>query len=131
MQPQLQAQSDTPGHGALLGLDLVRSANETLHRFLADFAGEAVQGTGNEVAAMLQLERTLQSVGRLLKGNLQASQDAELRDEIAQYRDNLVRLRQELSALQSSAANCRARLFTREEHLHAARAWCAATRTTR
>jgi hypothetical protein len=131
MQPQMQAESEMPGPGTPVGLDLLRNANETLHRFLAEFAGEAVQGTGKEVAAMLQLERTLQSVGRLLKGNLQASSDAGLRDEIAHYRDNLVRLRQELSALQTSASNCRARLFTREEHLHAARAWCAATRATR
>jgi hypothetical protein len=127
----MQGELEMPGLDAPVGLDLLRNANKTLHRFLAEFAGEAVQGTSREIAAMVQLERTLQSVGRLLKGNLQASQDAELRGEIAQYRDNLVRLRQELSALQDSASHCRARLFTREEHLHAARAWCAATRATR
>ena len=117
-----------PGLDAPVGLDLLRNANKTLHRFLAEFAGEAAQDS-REIAAMVQLERTLQSVGRL-EGSASLA-DAELRGEIAQYRDNLVRLRQELSALQDSAADCRARLFTREEHLHAARAWCAATRATR
>jgi hypothetical protein len=131
MQPQMQAESDTSGLGAHVAVELLRNANETLQRFLAEFAGEAVHGTGKEVTAMLQLERTLQSVGRLLKSDLQASPDAELSDEIAHYRDNLLHLRQELSAMQSSASNCRAQLFTREGHLHAARAWCAATRATR
>ena len=55
----------------------------------------------------------------------------QLKEEIARYRENLLHLRRELSAMQMSAHHSRARLFIREEHLHAAQAWCEANRSTR
>jgi len=112
-------------------LDLLRGANETFRRFFEHFAGVRVGGTDKEVEAMLQVERTLRAVGRFLKGDLKAAQDDELHDEIGRYRENLLRLHQELSTMRSSAQRSRAQLFTREEHLQAAQAWCAATRSTR
>jgi hypothetical protein len=112
-------------------LDLLRSANETFRRFFEQFAGAPVRGTDEDVQAMLQVERTLRAVGRFLNGDGKAAQSDELREEIARYRENLLRLHQELSTMQRSAHSSRARLFTREEHLQAAQAWCAATRSTR
>ena len=83
------------------------------------------------VEAMLEVERVLRSVGTLLNRGLRASQDTAMRDEIGRYRENLLRLHRELSAMENSAIRSRARLFTREEHLQAAQAWCAAARSTR
>ena len=131
MPAQMQAEAETPRVEPGVSLELLRSANQSFARFFAHFAGAPVQGTEEEVVAMCELEQTLHAVGRVLKNNLQASQDDELRNEIARYRDNLVRLRQELFAMQNSAVRCRERLSGRGEHLHAARAWCAATRSTR
>jgi hypothetical protein len=99
--------------------------------FFQHFAGLPVRGTEEEVEAMLQVEHTLRTVGRFLNGDLKASQDEEMCEEIARYRENLLRLRRELSAMQTSAHHSRARLFTREEHLQAAQAWCEANRFTR
>ncbi len=68
------------------------------------------------------------SVGALLDGRLQAIEDHEVRQELACYRQNLVRLRDELARMQESAVGCRVRLDSRLKHLHAAQAWCAASR---
>lgn len=126
-----QAESEMQRNDAATALDHLRCVNDTFRRFFAYFAGTPVRGTAEEVEAMLQVERTLQSVPRVLNGDLKGSQSAEVRDEIACYRENLLHLRRELSTMQDSASSARARLLTREEHLHAARAWCAATRSTR
>lgn len=131
MPQPIQTEPDTRPTDAAAALDHLRRVNETFRRFFAYFAGVPVRGTAEEVEAMLQVERTLQSVSRFLHGDLRAMQNEDVRDEIACYRENLLRLRQELSTMQQSASNSRTRLFTREEHLHAARAWCAATRATR
>ena len=53
-----------------------------------------------------------------------------VRDELARYRANLVRLHHELAVMQNAAMGCRARLSERHKHLHAAQAWCAASRAT-
>jgi hypothetical protein len=131
MQPQLPNESEPRRPDPAASLELLRSANESFRRFFGHFAGMPVRGTEDEVEAMLQVEHTLRSVGRFLKGDLNATRDDEMGEEIARYRENLLRLRRELSAMQSSAHRSRARLFTREEHLHAAQAWCEANRSTR
>jgi hypothetical protein len=113
------------------GLDLLRSANEGLRRFFEHFGGVPVCGTDEEVQAMFHVERTLRAVGRFLNGDLKAAQNDALREEIGRYGENLLRLHQELSTMQSSAHRSRARLITREEHLQAAQSWCAAMRSTR
>ncbi len=124
--------SSEPRHLDLAAsLELLRSANESFRRFFEHFGGMPVRGTQAEVEAMLQVERTLRTVGRFLNGDLKASQDDAMYEEIARYRENLLRLRRELCAMQISAHRSRARLFTREEHLQAAQAWCEANRSTR
>ncbi len=111
-------------------LELVRRANAQLERFFGRFAGAAVMGTDEEVDALLQVERTLQSVSAVLDQGLPKSQDPEVRRNLAHYRENLIHLRDELARMQESAAGCRARLYARQKHLHAAQAWCAASRAT-
>jgi hypothetical protein len=127
------SESGQPRTDPAASLDLLRSANETFGRFFEHFAGVPVRGTDEEVEAMLHVERILRAVGRFLNGDLkaaQAAQNDELREEIGRYRGNLLRLRQELSTMQSSAHRSWTRLLTREKHLRAAQAWCAATRST-
>ncbi len=109
-------------------VELLRRANAHFSQFFARFTGAPVLGTDEEVEALLQVERTLQSVRVLLDGRLQQSTDSEVRDQLTLYRINLLRLRGELASMQDSAAGCRARLDMRQKHLHAARAWCAASR---
>jgi len=65
-------------------------------------------------------ECTLHAVGGWLDGRLQKSADHEVRQELARYRENLLRLRRELANMQESAVGCRARLYSRQKHLHAA-----------
>ena len=127
----MQGDAETHVGEAATGLELLRSANESFGRFFQHFAGIPVRGTAEEVEAMLEVERVLRSVGTLLNRGLRASQDTAMRDEIGRYRENLLRLHRELSAMENSAIRSRARLFTREEHLQAAQAWCAAARSTR
>jgi len=111
-------------------VQLLRRANERLGRFFARFSGAPVLGTEEEVEALLQVEGTMQSVGALLDGRLQSGRTTEIRDELALYRANLVRLRNELGAMQTAANGCRARLMAHNKHLQAAQAWCAASRAT-
>jgi len=111
-------------------LQLLRRANERFGRFFARFSGAPVLGTDEEVQALLQVEQTLQSVRAYLDGRLQQSQTATVRDELARYRTNLIRLRHELAVMQNAALGCRARLSARQQHLHAAQAWCTASRAT-
>lgn len=108
-------------------LDVLREANQDLRQFLADNAGVA-QGNEEEVQTMLQLERSLRAVGGHLD-RLQRIEREEVRVELGIYRDNLLRLRQQLGVLQKSALECRARLFLRESHLRTAQAWCASARS--
>ena len=112
-------------------LDVVRNANDRFRNFFARFAGLPVEGNEEELRAMLQIERTLRSVGALLESGIVNSKSAALRRELGEYRDNLLRLREELRRMESSATASRSRLFTREQHLNATRAWCAAARSTR
>jgi hypothetical protein len=111
-------------------LQLLRRANDRFGRFFARFSGAPVLGTDEEVEALLQVENTLQSVRAYLDGRLQCSQAAAIRDELARYRANLIRLRHELAVMQNAAMGCRARLSERNKHLQAAQAWCAASRAT-
>jgi hypothetical protein len=131
MPQSTEGEPETQPTDAAATLDHLRRANESFRRFFAYFAGVPVRGTIEEVESMLQVERTLQSVSRFLHGDLKGMWSQDVRDEIACYRENLLRLRHELSSMQQSASNSRARLFTRDEHLRAASAWCAATRSTR
>jgi hypothetical protein len=111
-------------------VELVRSANQRFDDFFKRFGGMPVEGTQDELHAMLEIEGALRKVGTMLEGGLQDS-GSELRHELAEYRENLLRLRQELRRMKNSATATRGRLFTREQHLQATRAWCDATRTTR
>ncbi len=112
-------------------LDLIRAANERFRNFFARFAGLPVEGSEEELRAMLQIERSLKSVGALLTRGIQASPAGDLQRELGEYRQNLLRLREELKRMESSATASRGRLFTREQHLQATRAWCDAARSTR
>jgi hypothetical protein len=109
-------------------LQLLRRANDRFRRFFARFSCAPILGSEEEVEALLQVENALRSVGAFLDGRLQRSQAAQVRDELTRYRTNLVRLRQELANMRSAAIGCRTRLASRQKHLQAARAWCAASR---
>ncbi len=111
-------------------LELLRRANSRLTQFFARFAGAPVFGTDEELHSMLEIEHTLKSVAALLDGRLQSDPNIGVREELARYRVHLLRLRDELARMEQSAAESRARLVGRQKHLHAARAWCAASRTT-
>jgi hypothetical protein len=112
-------------------LDHLRDANEDFRNFFARFGGLPVEGNDEELKAMLQIERTLRSVGALLHGDVLTAKNVDLNRELREYRENLLRLRDELRRMESSATACRSRLFTREQHLRATRAWCATARSTR
>jgi hypothetical protein len=111
-------------------LDLLGRANMCLENFFARFSGAPVLGTNEEVEALLRVERALHSVRALLDAGAIDTTQPETLDQLARYRANLLRLRHELAIMQESAAGCRARLFVRQKHLHAAQAWCAASRAT-
>jgi hypothetical protein len=111
-------------------LELLRRANDRFGHFFARFSGAPVLGTDEEVEALLQIERTLQSVGVFLDGRLQRNKAVQVCDELARYRVNLVRLRRELAHMQNAAIGCRAQLASRQKHLQAAKAWCTASRET-
>ncbi len=110
--------------------DLLRQANASLVRFLDQPSAEVALGTDEEVETLLQLEKTLRSVGVLLAGGVQDTSNANIREELARYRANLVSLRRELSLMQERAIACRAKLCSRRDHLQAAKAWCTASRQT-
>lgn len=114
----------------LPGLEVVRDANDHFRNFFARFGGVPVEGDEEELRAMLQLEGVLRSVGALLAAGLSNSRTPEMQSEFREYRDNLRRLREELKRMEVSAHACRDRLFSREQHLQATRAWCAAARAT-
>lgn len=112
-------------------LELLRSANLRLQQFLVRFGGLPAEGTNEEVQEMQQIELALRSVGPVLHDGLPAPCDRELQHELELYRRNLLHLRRELAERSNSAQECRARLCSREQHLQAAQAWCAASRATR
>jgi hypothetical protein len=112
-------------------LDRLRDANEGFRNFFARFGGLPVEGNEEELKAMLQIEHTLRSVGALLESGISTAKNSEIHRELAEYRENLLRFRDELRRMEGSAAASRARLFTREQHLRATRAWCATARSTR
>ncbi len=112
-------------------LDLLRDANEGFRNFFARFGGLPVEGNEEEVQAMFQIERTLRSVGTLLESGIQLAKNSELHRQLAEYRENLLRFREELRRMEGSANACRSRLASREQHLQATRAWCATARSIR
>jgi hypothetical protein len=109
-------------------LELLRRTNAELRGFLERSSGAPVLGTNDEVDAMLRLEHSLKSVGALLSEGVQICSDSGIREELARYRENLLQLRLDLAAMQQSAAICWERVRSRQSHLQAARAWCAASR---
>jgi hypothetical protein len=111
-------------------LELLRRANQHFSRFFERFSGVPVLGTDEEVQALVHIGRTLRSVAPLLGGRYPESADPEVLREIDRYRINLLQLRDELACMETSAAGCRARLNENQKHLHAAKAWCAASRCT-
>ncbi len=109
-------------------LDQLRQANRQLIEFFARSFGRPVSGTVEEVEALRKLERALESIVPLLDRRLQVAAGSELAVELDRYRINLLRLRQELAGMQGSAVECRNRLASRREHVHAAQAWIVGTR---
>jgi hypothetical protein len=114
--------------GDTADLAVLRQANVWLVKFLERSAGLPVQGLDREVEDLRQVEGTLQSVAPLLRSRLHDCEEPEFHQEFLRYRENLVRLQQELERLQSSAGECRARVTARQGHLQAAKAWCVTTR---
>lgn len=110
--------------------EVLRLANGHLVEFFARYSGVSVCGSSDDVEAMLGVERVLRSVAPVLKGFHCKLISPELSAEIDRYRVNLLRLRQELAAMQESAADTRTRLADRHRHLQAAMAWTSATRAT-
>ena len=111
-------------------LETLRRANACFTRFFHRFSAAPVLGGKEEVEALLQVEAILDSVGQLLDGRLQNAQDHSVREELANYQQNLVRLRRQLAGMQQSALACQAHLDSRQKHLHAVKAWCAVARDT-
>lgn len=118
------------GIGDQAALEKLRHANEYIGEFFASFSSAPVVGTEKEVEAMLRLANTLRSVGALLDECSQSRQAQDVRDELARYRANLLRLQAELGAMQGAATLSRDRLLMRQKHLNAAKAWCVASRAT-
>jgi hypothetical protein len=112
------------------GVELLRQANQCFGLFFARFSGVPVVGADEEVKAMIQVENALRAVGPYLDGRLQGNPVDEVQQELTRYRENLLRLRLELAAMESSALDTRARLSARQNHLAAAKEWCAASRAT-
>ncbi|HLI62434.1 MAG TPA: hypothetical protein VKV05_03465 [Terriglobales bacterium] len=112
------------------GVELLRQANQCFGRFFARFSGAPVVGDDEEIKAMTEVENALRAVGPYLDGRLQRDSSTEVRQELSLYRDNLLRLRLELAAMESSALDARARLSVRQGHLKAAKEWCTASRAT-
>jgi len=110
-------------------LELLRRANSCFRRFFERFSGAPVSSGDEELRALLQLHEVLESVGALLDGRLQGTTNREVRQALGFYRENLLRLRRELAIMEGSAIACRVHLDSRREHLYAAKAWCAASRT--
>lgn len=117
-------------HNEQSGVELLQKANQCFGRFFARFSGVPVLGADEEVKAMIQVENALRAVGPYLDGRLQGNADDAVRQELNRYRDNLLRLRLELAAMENSALDTRAHLSARKNHLEAAKAWCAASRAT-
>jgi len=109
-------------------LEVLRRANSCFGRFFARFSGAALFGTDEEIEALRQVEFSLESVRVLLEDRIQRSQHAAMRQELADYGANLVRLRAQLGLMQQSAMDCQTRLRSRQQHLHAAKSWCALAR---
>ena len=111
-------------------LETLQRANSCFAQFFERFCGAPVLGTEEEVQALLRIEQTLDSVGVLLDGRLQDTQDPSVHEELAAYHQNLLRLRHELADMQASAMACQANLSSQHQHLHAVKAWCALARDT-
>lgn len=89
-----------------------------------------MSGTEEEVLALRGIEAVLRRVAPLLDGRLNRNEQPDVRAEIELYRQNLLRLKSELAVMQVSASSSRDRLLSRERHLTAVKAWCAASRST-
>jgi len=111
-------------------LELLRRANTCFAGFFERFSGELAAGPEEELPALLRLHETLESVGALLDGRLQSTANPDVREALGCYRENLIRLRSELAAMNKSATARRASLDSRREHLCGARAWCVVSRAT-
>ena len=111
-------------------LKVLRHANARLASFFDRFCGVPVVVSDQEVVALAQLERALRSVGDLLDQGVQQDKNPQVRDELSRYAENLRRLRYELASRQTLALECRERLSARQQHLHAAQAWCETSQAT-
>lgn len=110
-------------------LELLWRANACFRRFFELLLLSPVTGSNEELGVLLQLHETVESVGALLDGRLQSAACRDVREALTCYRENLVRLRDELARMQESAMARRAGLDRQREHLSGAKAWCAAART--
>jgi hypothetical protein len=110
--------------GGQPGLERLREANQYITEFFARFSGAPVQGSKEEVQEMLRLANTLRSVGALLDGRSRPKQGEIVRDELARYRANLLRLQAELGSLQPATAGARGRFQVRQRQPNASKAGC-------
>ena len=109
-------------------LELLQRANACFSAFFENFCGASAAGPEEELRALLQLHEAMESVGSLLDGGLQAATARQIREALDCYRQNLIRLRSQLSLMEQSTMASRERLNLRREHLSGARAWCVASR---
>ena len=109
-------------------LELLRRANTYFTGFFEHFSGARAAGTEEELRALLGLHKMVESVGVWLDGPLQSTTNPEVREALGCYRENLVRLRNELAIMQESAIARRASLDSRREHFYGAKAWCSVSR---
>ena len=110
-------------------LELLHRANHHFARFFERVSSAAGLPPDEELRALLQLHRTLESVGMWFDGRLQTAISDELCHALDRYRQNLLRLRSQLAGMQQSAIANRERLDQRLQHLNGAKAWCAVSRT--
>jgi len=111
-------------------LETLRRANACFTRFFHRFSAAPVLGSEEEVEELSQVEAVLDSVGHLLDGRLQRTQDHSVREELADYEQNLLRLRRQLADMEQSTLACQAHLDSRQKHLCAVKSWCAVARDT-
>ena len=108
-------------------LDLIREANEASIISLPVLPACRWKAMKRNFEPCFEIERTLSSVGALLTRGITASPAGDLQRELGEYRRKPIAASRGIEKMESSATASRGRLFTREQHLQATRAWCDAT----
>lgn len=109
-------------------LELLRQANDTLVSFLAAHGSDCVLGTDEEIAQLREVRLVLGSAGSALPDLLHCGLAPDAQTELMLYRENLVRLRAQLVALQAAALHSRTVLQRKTERLCNIQAWSTTSR---